>query len=165
MIIFEDSGPSILKPTSFSIFCWYCRNFVGTNDILVGLHVPTDFQMYRQNSEKALLWGQFPPPPPPSGYASVLERIEIDAKCMQIRVDIGKQRMSSLSKRSAPRSTSIRYRIIPNVKVISWCIVRNEHPEAVPFEDYDIGFWNPVPWRSTWSPHFNPNYRHGTPRD
>ena len=39
-----------------SIFCWYFRNFVGTNHILVGLHVPTDFQMYRQNSEKAL-WG------------------------------------------------------------------------------------------------------------
>ena len=54
-----------------SIFCWYFRNFVGTNYILVGLHVPTDFQMYTQNSEKALLGGQFAPPapPPPSGYA------------------------------------------------------------------------------------------------
>ena len=37
--------------------------------MLVGLHVPTDFQMYRQNSEKALLGGGGPPPPP-SGYAS-----------------------------------------------------------------------------------------------
>ena len=32
------------------------------------MHVPTDFQMYRQNSEKSLIGGggQFPP----SGYAS-----------------------------------------------------------------------------------------------
>ena len=29
---------------------------VGTNDMLVGLHVATNFEMYRQNSEKAL-WG------------------------------------------------------------------------------------------------------------
>ena len=51
-----------------SIFCWYFTNFVGTNDMLVGLHVPTDFQMYRQNSEKALLGAiapSAPPPPPP----------------------------------------------------------------------------------------------------
>ena len=38
--------------------------------MLVGLHVPTNFQMYRQKSEKALLWGgggELPPcfPPPP----------------------------------------------------------------------------------------------------
>ena len=50
-----------------SIFCWYIRNFVG-------LHVPTDFQMYQQNSEKALLGGGGAiaplPPPLPSGYAS-----------------------------------------------------------------------------------------------
>ena len=69
----------IKKLLFLSIFCWYFRNFVGTNDIglLVGLHVPTDFQIYRQNSEKAL-WGSLgggaplppPPPPPPSGYAS-----------------------------------------------------------------------------------------------
>ena len=51
--------------------CYFSQYFVGTsetlsvqNDILVGLHVPTDFQMYRQNSEKALLGG--PPPTPPS---------------------------------------------------------------------------------------------------
>ena len=37
--------------------CYFFQYFVGTNDILVGLHVPTDFQMYRQNSEKALLGG------------------------------------------------------------------------------------------------------------
>ena len=51
-----------------SIFCWYFRYFVGTNDMLVGLHVATNFQMYRKNSEKAL-WGgggdcSLPPPPP-----------------------------------------------------------------------------------------------------
>ena len=48
---------------------WY-----KNNDILAGSHVPTNVQMYRQNSEKAL-WGggggngeiapQHPPPPPP----------------------------------------------------------------------------------------------------
>ena len=66
----------IQKLLFLSIFCWYMyfSNFVGTNYILVGLHVPTDFQMYRQNSENALLGGggqlhPLPPPPPP-GYAS-----------------------------------------------------------------------------------------------
>ena len=43
--------------------------------MLVGLHVPTNFQMYRQNSEKALLGGGGAiaplPPPPHSGYANV----------------------------------------------------------------------------------------------
>ena len=38
------------------MFCWYYRYFVGTNDMLVDLHVPTNFQMYRPYSEKAL-WG------------------------------------------------------------------------------------------------------------
>ena len=57
----------ILKLLFLSIFCRYIRCFVGTNDMLVGLHVPTNFQMYRQKSEKTLLGGggQFPPPPPP----------------------------------------------------------------------------------------------------
>ena len=39
----------------------------GTNDMLVGLHVPTNFQMNQQNSDKALLGGgggQLPPLPP-----------------------------------------------------------------------------------------------------
>ena len=57
----------ILKLLFLSIFCWYFRYFVGTNDMLVGLHVATNFQMYRQNSEKAL-WGGggiAPCPPPP----------------------------------------------------------------------------------------------------
>ena len=40
--------------------------FVGTTDMLVGLHVPTNFQMYRQNSEKALVGAVAPPP----GYAN-----------------------------------------------------------------------------------------------
>ena len=46
----------------------YIRYFVGTNDMLVGLNVPTNFQMYRQKSENALLGGgaiaPLPPPPP-----------------------------------------------------------------------------------------------------
>ena len=54
---------------------WY---FVGTNVMLVGFHVPTNFQMYRQNSENALLeggrgGGANCPPPPPPGYASGLK--------------------------------------------------------------------------------------------
>ena len=66
----------ILKLQFLSVFCWYFRYFVGTNDMLVGLNVPTNFQMYRQNSEKALLRGGGGaiaplPPPPPSGYANV----------------------------------------------------------------------------------------------
>ena len=56
----------ILKLRFLSIFCRYMRYFVGTNDMLVGLHVPTNFQMYRQKSEKALLAkGNCPPAPPP----------------------------------------------------------------------------------------------------
>ena len=51
-----------------SIFCRYIRYFVGTNDMLVGLHVPTNFQTYRQKSGKALFGGggggNCPPPPP-----------------------------------------------------------------------------------------------------
>ena len=48
----------ILKLLFLLIFCWYFRYFVGTNNILVGLFTCTDkFQMYRQNSEKALLGG------------------------------------------------------------------------------------------------------------
>ena len=42
--------------------------FVGTNEMPVGLHVPTNFQWYR--SPRAL-WGEqlTPCPPPPPGYA------------------------------------------------------------------------------------------------
>ena len=57
----------ILKLLFLSIFRRYFRYFVGTNDMLAGLHVPTNYQMYRQNSEKAL-WGgggNCPPAPLP----------------------------------------------------------------------------------------------------
>ena len=65
----------IQKPLFLSLFCRYFRYFVGTNDMLVGLHVPINFQMYQQNSEKALLeGGNCPPTPNPSGYASGVER-------------------------------------------------------------------------------------------
>ena len=70
----------ILKPLFLSIFCRYIRYFVGTKWYACRLtctnkfsNVPTNFQMYRQKSEKAL-WGgggaggQLPPPP--SGYAN-----------------------------------------------------------------------------------------------
>ena len=65
----------ILKLPFLSIFCWYFRYFVGTNDMLVGLHVPTNFQMYQRSSEKAFMHGggRIPPPPPP-GYASASPR-------------------------------------------------------------------------------------------
>ena len=56
----------ILKLLFLSIFCWYFRYFVARNDMLVGSHVPTKFQMYRQ--KKALLGGEgssCPPAPPP----------------------------------------------------------------------------------------------------
>ena len=43
-----------LKLLFLSIFCWYFRYVVGKNGMLVGLHVPTNFQMYPR-----------PPPPPP----------------------------------------------------------------------------------------------------
>ena len=56
----------ILNLLFLSIFCRYIRYFVGTNDMLVGSHVPTNFQMCRQKSEKALLGGSCPP----SGYAN-----------------------------------------------------------------------------------------------
>ena len=38
----------ILTLLFLSIFCRYSRYFVGTNDMLVGLHVPTNFLIYRQ---------------------------------------------------------------------------------------------------------------------
>ena len=56
----------ILKLLFLSIFCLYVRFFVGTNDMLVGLHVPRIFQMYRQNCEKALWGGGGLPPCPPA---------------------------------------------------------------------------------------------------
>ena len=71
----------ILKLLFLSIFCRYIRYmyFVGTNDMFVGLHVPTNFPMYRQiskctdKSPKRHYWGGNCPPPPlpsPSGYAN-----------------------------------------------------------------------------------------------
>ena len=84
----------ITKLLFLSIFCWYFRNFVGTNDILVGLHVPTYFQMYRQNSEKALLGGggSSPPPPPPLatlvvGYTHGCPDLRVSG-CVQTYINI-----------------------------------------------------------------------------
>ena len=57
-----------------SIFCRYIRYFVGTHDMLVGLHVPTNVQMYRNISKCTDKTpkkhyggggGELPPPPPP----------------------------------------------------------------------------------------------------
>ena len=69
----------ILKLLLLSIFCRYIRYFVGTNDMLVGLHVPTNFPMYRQKSEKALLGGgggggeAIAPPCPPLATLMVFD--------------------------------------------------------------------------------------------
>ena len=60
----------ILKLQFLSIFCRYIRYSVGTNDMLVGLHVPTNFQMYRLKSEKALSVA-----PPPPGYTNAKQQI------------------------------------------------------------------------------------------
>ena len=40
----------ILKLLFLSIFCRYNRYFVGTNGMLVGLHVPTNFQNIPTNT-------------------------------------------------------------------------------------------------------------------
>ena len=52
---------------------YFFQYFVGTSKTLSvqmiylsAYNVPTDLQMYRQNSEKALLGGGQPPPPPPA---------------------------------------------------------------------------------------------------
>ena len=65
----------ILNLLFLSIFCRYIRYFVGTNDMLVGSHVPTNFQMYIPTKiRKSIMGGgggQLPPcPPPSSGYAN-----------------------------------------------------------------------------------------------
>ena len=66
----------ILNLLFLLIFCRYIRYFVGTNDMLVGSHVPTNFQMYQQISKctdknpKKHYWGGSCPPCPPSGYAN-----------------------------------------------------------------------------------------------
>ena len=54
----------ILKLLLLSIFCWYFRYFVGTNDMLVGLHVPTKLR-------KSIGGGGGELPLPPSGYDNV----------------------------------------------------------------------------------------------
>ena len=53
----------ILRLQFLSIFCWYFGYFVGiyTNDMLVGLHVPINFQ---KKLRKSIIGGQFSPPPP-----------------------------------------------------------------------------------------------------
>ena len=68
-----------LHAISFNIWLVYLRYFVGTNGLSAYNHVPTNFEMYRQNSEKALSGGGgaiaplHPPPPPPlSDYANPL---------------------------------------------------------------------------------------------
>ena len=56
--------------------CYFFQYFVGTSETLSvqmtylsAYNVPTDFQMYQQNSEKAVEGNC---PPPPFGYASAL---------------------------------------------------------------------------------------------
>ena len=70
---------NILKLLFLSIFCRYIRYFVGTNDMLVGLHVPTYFQMYRQIlkcTDKTPKKHYCPPPPPPPPLATLMNTRE-----------------------------------------------------------------------------------------
>ena len=60
----------ILKLLFLSIFCWYIRYFVGTNDMLVGSHVPTNFQNVPTKLRKGIIGGGGGPPP--SGYANAV---------------------------------------------------------------------------------------------
>ena len=81
----------ILNLLFLSIFCRYIfRYFVGTNDMLVGSHVPTNFQMYRQKSEKALLGGgQLPPPPsPPLATLMVIQGGGIQSRSGQKKMHV-----------------------------------------------------------------------------
>ena len=57
-----------------------CLCICGTNDKFVGLHVPTHFQVYRQNSEKVLIAPCPPPPPPPplSGCVIMVQPATVD---------------------------------------------------------------------------------------
>ena len=41
----------IVKLLFLSIFCWYFRYFVGTNDMLVGLHIPTKLREKKHGGE------------------------------------------------------------------------------------------------------------------
>ena len=54
----------ILKLLFLSIFCWYFRYFVGTNEMLVGLHVPTKFRKSMREIAPLL----------PSGHANVYSK-------------------------------------------------------------------------------------------
>ena len=75
----------ILKLLFLSIFCWYFRYFAGTNDMLVGLQVAANFEMDRQDSEKALLGrggvncppALLPPPPPATLMAGNAKEADI----------------------------------------------------------------------------------------
>ena len=56
----------ILKVLFLLIFCRYFRYFVGTNGMLVGLHVPTNFQMYLPTKlRKGIIEGGGNCPPAP----------------------------------------------------------------------------------------------------
>ena len=48
----------ILKLLFLSLFCWYIRYFVGTNDMLVGLHVPTKciYSITNTNIKEMYVW-------------------------------------------------------------------------------------------------------------
>ena len=98
----------ILNLLFLSIFCRYVRYFVGTNDMLVGSHVPTNFQMYRQKSEKALLGGgggQLAPPPPP--LATLMLCTSIKKKKKKKSLLGSKRRKMWNSNRSFSKSTEI----------------------------------------------------------
>ena len=69
---------AILKLLFLSIFCWYIRYFVGTNDMFVGSHV------YTNNTPKRHYWGGggaiAPLPPPPLATLMLFNIMEADVK-------------------------------------------------------------------------------------
>ena len=66
----------ILKLVFCSTFCWYFRYF-RTNNMLVGLHVPTNIQMFRQNKTSIMGEGAIARSPLLAIYANVYRVIPV----------------------------------------------------------------------------------------
>ena len=61
----------ILKLLFLSLFCWYIRYFVGTNDDACRLTCTDKFPNVPTKLRKGIIGGAVAPPCPPSGYANV----------------------------------------------------------------------------------------------
>ena len=78
-----------------SIFCWYFRYFVGTNDILVGLHVPTVSKCTDKTPKKDY-WEAITPLPPPPLATLVLTPL-CTLVYTQTETDIGNEHINQFS--------------------------------------------------------------------